>query len=160
MYRGSGSVADLAGFETYAITKSWIVYIDKTLPPPIHFTSVGPFEGNMRLPWKKAKTRGSITTWLKSIAVTAHRAILSSSTINRKLSLTTQSLWGALLSIDCKSLQKVMSRRNRTIVSTQAIGQLDIGWEWVDEQTARVKPIITSTSVWAGERVRRKKPVC
>ena len=53
MYSGSGSIADQQGLETYTITKSWIVYIDKEPAAKTFFKSIGPSDGTLLLTWEE-----------------------------------------------------------------------------------------------------------
>ncbi len=53
MYSGSGSIADQQGLETYTVTKSWVVYIDREPLVKSTFTSIAPADGTLVLTWEK-----------------------------------------------------------------------------------------------------------
>ena len=54
---GTGSLSDKLGYEGFTITKSFPVYIENSLSPPLSIVSAEPENGKLKLTWEKCKMR-------------------------------------------------------------------------------------------------------
>ncbi|SIQ89905.1 hypothetical protein [Pontibacter lucknowensis] len=55
---GTGSLADKAGAEGVQVYRTWVVYIDNTIPKPVTLTSVKAEDGSLKVEWKKYRGTG------------------------------------------------------------------------------------------------------
>ncbi|MCP2045136.1 hypothetical protein [Pontibacter sp. HSC-36F09] len=55
---GTGSLADKSGVEGVQVYRTWVVYIDNTMPKPVTLTSVIAEDGSLKLEWKKYRGTG------------------------------------------------------------------------------------------------------